>query len=36
LNFSLGICLLAVLHEVLDLKFKFCVFCYQWTHQGRD
>jgi hypothetical protein len=28
--------LLAVLHGVLDLNFKLCAFCYQWTHQGGD
>jgi hypothetical protein len=28
--------LLAMLHVALNLKFKLCVFCYQWTHQGGD
>jgi hypothetical protein len=25
-----------MLHGVLDLNFKLCVFCCQWTHQGGD
>jgi hypothetical protein len=36
LSFSLLFGLLAVLHWVLDSKFKLCVFCCQWTHQGGD
>jgi hypothetical protein len=32
LLFAFGI--LAVVHGVLDLKFKFYTFCCQWTHQG--
>jgi hypothetical protein len=36
LKFFLAFGLLAVLHGVLDLKFKVCAFCYQWTHQGGD
>jgi hypothetical protein len=34
LELFLAFDLLAVLHGVLDSKFKFCVFCYQCTHQG--
>jgi hypothetical protein len=36
LELFLAFGLLAVFHCVLDSKFKFCAFCYQWTHQGRD
>jgi hypothetical protein len=36
LSVSLAFSLLDVLHEVLDLKFKLCVFCRQCTHQGGD
>jgi hypothetical protein len=28
--------LLAVLHGVLDSRFKLCAFCCQWINQGRD
>jgi hypothetical protein len=34
LFFAFG--LLAVLHRVLDLKFKLYIFCCQLTHQGGD
>jgi hypothetical protein len=36
LSFSWFFGLLVVLHGVLDLNFKLCAFCYQWTHQGGD
>jgi hypothetical protein len=36
LSFSSAFGLLLVLHGVLDLNFKLCVFCCQWTHQGGD
>jgi hypothetical protein len=36
LSFSWIFGLLAVLHGVLDSNFKFCTFCYKWTHQGGD
>jgi hypothetical protein len=34
LSFSLAFGPLAILHGVLDLNFKLCAFCCQWTHQG--
>jgi hypothetical protein len=36
LTFSLAFGRIAVLHRVLDLNFKLCAFCCQWTHQGGD
>jgi hypothetical protein len=36
LSFSLAFGHLAVLHGVLDSRFKLCAFCCQWTHQGED
>jgi hypothetical protein len=34
LSFSWFFGLLDVLHGVLNLNFKLCAFCCQWTHQG--
>jgi hypothetical protein len=34
LSFYLAFGLLAMLHGVLDSKFKLCAFYCQWTHQG--
>jgi hypothetical protein len=36
LSLLLAFGLLAVLHGLLDLSFKLCAFCCQWTHQGGD
>jgi hypothetical protein len=36
LEFSLAFGSLAMLHGVLDSKYKLCALCCQWTHQGGD
>jgi hypothetical protein len=36
LSFSLSLGLLAVLHGILDSRFKLCAFCCQCTHQWGD